>query len=158
MPYYIDGDVKLTQSLAILRYIGRKQKLDGNTEEEKNRISMLEQQVTDMNSEQNRISYDPNCDNLKEDYLKKLPDSLKLVSNFLGDHPFVSGANISYVDFLLYEYLTKISVLVPDVFGQFPNLKEFLERIESLPRVGSYIKSAKPSLFNGPLAKWNTTL
>lgn len=27
LPYYIDGDVKLTQSLAILRYLGRKHDL-----------------------------------------------------------------------------------------------------------------------------------
>ena len=157
MPYYIDGDVKLSQSLAILRYIGRKHKLDGSTEEEKIRISLLEQQVTDMNFQIIRISYDPNCDKLKEDYVKNLPDSLKLVSKFLGDHPFAAGTNISYVDFLLYEYLTKISVLVSDVFGQFPNLKKFLERIESLPRVSTYMKFEKPSLFNGSMANWNAT-
>ncbi|KAA0194391.1 hypothetical protein HAZT_HAZT008770, partial [Hyalella azteca] len=38
LPYYIDGDVKLTESSAIIRHLGRKTGLAGATEQEKMRI------------------------------------------------------------------------------------------------------------------------
>nr|M1RIR6.1 RecName: Full=Glutathione S-transferase; AltName: Full=GST class-mu; AltName: Allergen=Tyr p 8 [Tyrophagus putrescentiae]AAX34055.1 Sui m 8 allergen [Suidasia medanensis]AGG10560.1 Tyr p 8 allergen [Tyrophagus putrescentiae] len=155
LPYYIDGNVKLSQTLAILRYIGRKYKLTGANEPEELRVSLVEQQVVDGNQSLSRVAYDPNADKLKPDFLKTLPDSVKQLSHFLGNSPFVAGTSITYVDFWLYEYLVKLSVLVPEVFGQFDNLKKFVERIESLPRVSVYIKAQQPKLFNGPMAKWN---
>ena len=150
--------MKLTQTQAILRYIARKNNLDGANEQEKIAISLVEQQVSDLNTAIVRVCYDPNCEKLKEDYLKNLPAALKLLSTYLGDRPFVAGSNISYVDFWLYEYLKKISVLVPGSLDEFANLGKFLGRIESLPQLAAYFKNAKPGLFNGPMAKWNATL
>jgi len=155
LPYFIDGDVKLSQSLAILRYIGRKYGLDGSNEQEKLAISLVEQQIMDLNTAIGRIAYDPNCEKLKEEYLKNLPAQLKLVSQYLGSKAFVAGSNISYADFWLYEYLKKVSTLVSGSLSEFANLSKFIERIESLPPISAYIKSQKPKLFNGPTAKWN---
>nr|ABL09303.1 allergen Aca s 8 [Acarus siro] len=124
LPYYIDGSVKLTQTQAILRYIARKANLDGATEAEKIAISLVEQQVQDLN---------------------------------IGEKPFVAGSNISYADFWQYEYLKKISVLVPGALDATPNLAKFLVRIESLPQLSAFFKANKPALFNGPMAKWNAT-
>ena len=41
LPYYIDGDLKLTQSLAIIRYLGKKNGMYGTTAEESAKIDML---------------------------------------------------------------------------------------------------------------------
>lgn len=41
LPYLIDGNVKLTQTQAILRYIARKNGLLGATEEEQIRVDLL---------------------------------------------------------------------------------------------------------------------
>lgn len=157
MPYFIDGDTKLTQTLAILRYLAQKHNLDGANEQEKLAISLVEQQVQDMNSAIVRICYDPAVEKLKEDYLKGLPAGLKLLSTYLAEKAFVAGSNISYVDFWLYEYLKKISVMLPGSLDATPNLIKFIDRVESLPQLASYFKSAKPALFNGPMAKWNAT-
>lgn len=158
LPYYIDGDVKLSQTQAILRYIARKNNLDGSNEQEKIAISLVEQQIADLNQAIVKICYDPNCEKLKEEYLKNLPTALKSLSTYLGDRPFFAGSNISYVDFWAYEYLKKISILVPGGLDEFANLTKFLGRIESLPQMSAYFKNAKPGLFNGPMAKWNATL
>uniref|UniRef100_A0A8C0CXE8 glutathione transferase n=1 Tax=Balaenoptera musculus TaxID=9771 RepID=A0A8C0CXE8_BALMU len=48
LPYLIDGAHKLTQSNAILRYIARKHNMCGETEEEKIRVDVLENQVMDV--------------------------------------------------------------------------------------------------------------
>ena len=151
----MDGDVKITQSMAILRYLARKYNMDGTNEQERLRISMAEQQTHDMFMAMVRICYDPNMENLRVDYLKTLPDSLKLMEKFLANHDYIAGSKISYADFYLYEYLCRLKVMVPEVYGQFENLKKFVERIESLPRIAEYIKKQKPTTFNASLAKWN---
>ena len=59
LPYYIDGDVKLTQSTAILRHIGNKHNLCGTTEKEMDRINVVENQITDFKNGFVRLCYNP---------------------------------------------------------------------------------------------------
>ncbi|CAG2183058.1 unnamed protein product, partial [Oppiella nova] len=47
LPYYIDGDVKLTQSLTIMRYLSKKHGLAGHNEKERIRMDILEGQLKD---------------------------------------------------------------------------------------------------------------
>ncbi|XP_031823093.1 glutathione S-transferase Mu 2 isoform X5 [Sarcophilus harrisii] len=60
LPYLIDGNTKITQSNAILRYIGRKHKMCGDTEEEKVRVDILESQAMDFRMQLVRVCHDPN--------------------------------------------------------------------------------------------------
>ena len=48
IPYYIDDDVKLSQTFAILKYLGRKHKLDPQSEEERKRVDLIEAEAEDM--------------------------------------------------------------------------------------------------------------
>ncbi|CAG0910166.1 unnamed protein product, partial [Darwinula stevensoni] len=57
LPYYIDGDVKLSQSLSIIRHLGRKHGLYGQTEEEQCRQDMAEQQHVDLKMAMIRAVY-----------------------------------------------------------------------------------------------------
>ena len=57
LPYYFDGDVKLTQSNAILRYIARKHDLLGKTEAERIRVDMLAEQSMDFRNGIVRLAY-----------------------------------------------------------------------------------------------------
>ncbi|KAJ6217590.1 hypothetical protein RDWZM_008747 [Blomia tropicalis] len=84
LPYFIDGDVKLTQTIAILRYLARKYKLDGENENEKNRIALIEQQVYDLATSFFQAVFGGNFENKKPEILKALPDQLKAVSTFLA--------------------------------------------------------------------------
>lgn len=59
LPYYIDGDVKITQSNAILRHIARKHNLSGKTEQEKIRVDVVENQMGDIRSGYVNASYNP---------------------------------------------------------------------------------------------------
>jgi len=154
LPYYLDGEVKLTQSLAILRHVARQTKLEGQTEDEKLRVELVEQQLVDMNMSLVRICYDPNFDTLKVDYLKNLPTSLDLLSKFLGDRPFLAGESVTYVDFMAYELLDKINLLSSEELERVPNLKKYVERVEALPQIASYLKTAPKVPLNGPMAKW----
>ncbi|XP_040854577.1 glutathione S-transferase Mu 1-like isoform X2 [Ochotona curzoniae] len=59
LPYLIDGTHKLTQSNAIVRYLGRKHNLCGETEEEKIRVDILENQVMDNRWQLVAICFNP---------------------------------------------------------------------------------------------------
>jgi len=154
LPYYLDGDLKLSQSVAILRHIARKTKLDGQTDEERLRVDLVEQQLVDINNAIVRICYDPNFETLKVDWLKNLPQTLDLLSKFIGDRPFLAGESVTYVDFFAYEVLDKIKALAAEEFAKVDNLTKYVERVESLPQVANYLKTTPKGSFNGPMAKW----
>uniref|UniRef100_A0A8D0FYC3 Glutathione S-transferase n=1 Tax=Strix occidentalis caurina TaxID=311401 RepID=A0A8D0FYC3_STROC len=91
LPYFIDGTTKLTQSNAIMRYIARKHKMCGETEEEILRVDMLENQIMDFRMSLVMVCYNPDFEKLKPGYLEQLPGKLKLFSNFLGDRKWFVG-------------------------------------------------------------------
>merc|ERR1712117_942559 len=64
LPYYIDGDVKITQSNAILRYIARKNDMLGKTEEERVRVDIMGEQSMDFRNGMVRLAYNPNFDQM----------------------------------------------------------------------------------------------
>uniref|UniRef100_A0A8C0SN11 Glutathione S-transferase n=1 Tax=Canis lupus familiaris TaxID=9615 RepID=A0A8C0SN11_CANLF len=91
LPYLIDGAHKITQSNAILRYIARKHNLCGETEEEKIRVDILENEVMDTRIYFARICYSPDFEKLKPEYVKAIPNKMKLYSQFLGKRPWFAG-------------------------------------------------------------------
>uniref|UniRef100_F6S663 Glutathione S-transferase n=1 Tax=Monodelphis domestica TaxID=13616 RepID=F6S663_MONDO len=130
LPYLIDGEHKLTQSNAIMRYIARKHNMCGETEEEKIRVDMLENQVMDFRWQLVRVSYSPDFEKLKPEYLEQLPGQLKLFSQFLGKQTWFAGDKITFVDFLVYDVLDQNRMFEPKCLDEFPNLKDFLARFE----------------------------
>uniref|UniRef100_A0A671G6Q5 Glutathione S-transferase n=1 Tax=Rhinolophus ferrumequinum TaxID=59479 RepID=A0A671G6Q5_RHIFE len=91
LPYLIDGAHRLTQSNAILRYIARKHNLCGETEEERIRVDILENEVMDSSNQLATVCYSPEFEKLKPDYLKALPEKMKLFSQFLGKRTWFAG-------------------------------------------------------------------
>lgn len=162
LPYYIDGDVKLSQSDVILRHLARKHNLAGKTEADNLRVELLASQVRDYHIDFARICYNPDFAKLKDDYIKTLPDKLKALTAFLGDRKFAAGDYVTYVDFLLFEYLEGQSYLVKDLLKDSPVLEAYHKRILSLDAVDKYFKSSKaikfpfngaPAMFGGPYSE-----
>ncbi|XP_023577433.1 glutathione S-transferase Mu 1 isoform X1 [Octodon degus] len=130
LPYLIDGTHKLTQSNAILRYIARKHNLCGETEEEKIRVDILENQTVDISDQLATLCYSPNFEKLRPEYLEQLPGKMKLFSDFLGKQQWFVGDKITYVDFLAYDILDLHRIFDPKCLEAFPNLKDFIARFE----------------------------
>ncbi|XP_033008359.1 glutathione S-transferase Mu 1-like isoform X3 [Lacerta agilis] len=143
LPYLIDGETKITQSNAIIRYIARKHKMCGESEEEIIRMDILENQLMDVRMAFARVCYSPDFEKLKPDYLEQIPGELKLLSQFLGDRKWFAGKKITYVDFLAYDVLERLWMFQPKYFEQFPNLKDFLARFEALEKISAYMKSGR---------------
>ncbi|XP_075772136.1 glutathione S-transferase Mu 1 isoform X2 [Pelodiscus sinensis] len=157
LPYLIDSKTKLTQSNAILRYLARKHKLGGETEEEMLRVDMLENQAMDFRMSLVMICYNPEFEKLKPGYLEQLPGKLKLFSRFLGERKWFAGEKITFVDFLMYDVLDQNRMLEPKCLDPFQNLKGFLDRFEALEKIAAYMCSSRymKTPVNNRMAKWS---
>lgn len=155
----ITDEVKLTQTFTILRYFGRKHKLDGQTTDEQTAISLLEHQLSDFFGLYKSISHEQNQEKFelaKESYLETtLPVQLAQLEQWMEGKDWLVGEQLTYVDFFLYEYLVIMKCLAEELFLKFNNLIAFVKRFEALPAVAKYIEKMEPMPFNGPWAKWN---
>uniref|UniRef100_A0A6G1SAG8 Glutathione S-transferase n=1 Tax=Aceria tosichella TaxID=561515 RepID=A0A6G1SAG8_9ACAR len=152
LPYYMDDDVKLSQSYVILRYLACKHKLDGNNEQERVRCDLVATQVLDYYMDYARVvAYNPDHEKIRETYEKNLADRLKALAEFLDARQFVVGDQVTYGDFVLYEYLELQNFYKPGVLKDHPILEKFVGRINELDSVKRYFSSptAIKSPFNG---------
>jgi len=156
IPYLFDGDVKITQSIAILRYLGRKFRYVPNNEKETARVEMIEQELLDWRTQQSGCFYNPDHDKIKGAYIEGLKDKVKALSAFLGKSEWMSGGGLTYVDFLAYEWLDVNRLFYPELLNGIENLESFHKRVESLPNVAAYMKSDKFIKYplNGIMAQW----
>ncbi|XP_044143261.1 glutathione S-transferase Mu 4-like [Bufo gargarizans] len=159
LPYLLDGDVKLTQSNTILRYIAGKHGLCGNTEKEKIIVSLIENEVVDFHMRLFYIAYSPDFEQLKGPYLENLPTVLERYSRFLGERHWFAGDKITFADFLMYDVLDKHIMLDPTCLQKFNNLQEFHSRFEALPAIAAYMKTPRfiKTRINNRMAFWANT-
>ncbi|CAH8441466.1 unnamed protein product [Schistosoma margrebowiei] len=91
LPYYIDGDFKLTQSMAIIRYIADKHNMLGASPEERAEISMLEGAILDIKTSIWTIACNKEYQTLKVDFLKELRGKLKMFEDRLSNKKYLNG-------------------------------------------------------------------
>ncbi|KAK7135817.1 hypothetical protein R3I94_014479 [Phoxinus phoxinus] len=155
LPYLEDGDTKVVQSNAIMRYIARKNNLCGETEEEQVRVDIMENQAMDFRNGFVQLCYG-DFDKTKSCYSEKLPGTLKQFSDFLGDRKWFAGNKITFVDFVMYELLDQHRMFDQECLDDYKNLRCFLDHFESLEKIAGYMKSSKfmKTPVNNKMAKW----
>ncbi|KAI1290298.1 Glutathione S-transferase [Halotydeus destructor] len=144
LPYYIDGDLKLTQSLAILRYVARKYGLAGKPGDEV-LVEMAEQQAIEYVTKSFPGS--------KAKRLEVLPAQLDAFTKYLGDKKFVVGDDVTYADFLWYENLQYHRVFEPSQFENRDVIDAYVKRIEQLPNIAKYM--ASPAYNRQGFSSWS---
>ncbi|KAH6934263.1 hypothetical protein HPB50_022843 [Hyalomma asiaticum] len=156
LPYYIDGDVKMTQSMAIIRYLARKHDLAGRNEKETQELDMLEQQARDLAWNLVMAVHSPNYPESRRKYEENMENALRPWDELLQGKLWVLGDRLTYVDFLAYEALDWNYELNSNVFQGFPILVAYLKRFEELPNIRQYFSSGKYSKYPilGPMVKW----
>jgi len=157
LPYYIDEDVKLSQTLAILAYIGRKHGLDGSNAIERSTMDLAVEQTRDMFDTMVKIAYPPGnpfcgyqIDNVPEIHEKErkafaasLPAKLDALSNFLGNKNWIAGDRLTYADFHVYDVLDAVRLLFdPKHLNAFPKLVDYVKRLEGLKGVKEFMASS----------------
>ena len=157
LPYYIDGDFKITESCAILRYIADKNNLLGKDPETRAWVSMLEQIMVTWRNGNSRVAYKADYADLMGDLIKDVESKyLGKVSGFLKKQPWLAGTEITYIDFMCYELLLANFAMEPTLREKYPVLREYMERFEALPAIKDYLKSPEVAKypFNNKSAGW----
>lgn len=160
LPYLYDGDVKISQSVTIMRYLGRKFDLWPANEQQAIRVDLIEQQLIDYRSAGTQVFYNPDFDKLKDDYIVALNQRVSALAKFLGSNDYLAGDKLTYVDFLAYEWLDVNRTLVPSLLDSHESLNKFTKRIESISKVKEYMESPRfmKYPFNNDQAKWGSAL
>lgn len=149
LPYFYDKDengnikIKLTQSMAILRYIAKKHDLVGKTEEEQSKVDMVLEEIRDVYMSLTRMCYNPSFDDaMKKTFLETIPVKLQMLETFM-DSDWIVGSSITMCDFFLWHTLEAMILFEPTIFDAFPRLKAYLDRFEAIPAIKSYMESDK---------------
>ena len=151
LPYYLDADVKLAQSNAILRYLGRKHGLYGAAGAE-HVVDVVLDQATDLDNSITGPCY-RDFASLKVAFATTLPEKLDAWVECLGDKPFMTGAAVTVGDLKIYEALRKIALICEahalKTLEPYPTLAAFVARVEAIPAMAAYL--ASPNFLARPL-------
>ncbi|KAM7538655.1 hypothetical protein Aperf_G00000052906 [Anoplocephala perfoliata] len=132
LPYYIDGDFKLTQSAAILEYIADKHDMVPTCKKRRAVLHMINDDVNDFRNSFRQIVYNPDFKNL------------------------LNGEKVNYPDFNLCELLNQLVKLDSTCLDGHSKLKAYLHRFENLPALKDYVASEyfKNRACNNKRAQW----
>ena len=142
MPYLLDGEIKVTQAVAIMRYLGRKFDLMPS-EADMTKAEMFEQYLQEFRNAMSDVIYSRSVDELekkKSDFLTELSVRVEEVGRFIKTGPYALGEKITYVDFLALEFLDQISVFSPDHFKSGP-VADYIKTMKSLPPLKRFYES-----------------
>ena len=148
LPYLIDGDVKITQTIPILHYLGMKTGL-APQDINPSKIAyfdMLDHVCQDFILLGVRLCYSSPQDFTanKSATVEKGKEFIGQFSSALADKQFFGGDKITGTDFWIFEALDRFERLEPGIVAQ-ENMKKFMERVMALPTLGTYFSSNESS-------------
>lgn len=142
LPYYIDGDLKLTQSNTILRHLARKHNLYGSGPAEQAHVDLLLDMIMDVRNGFVGLCYGPGfTEEKKATYLEGAKGHIANFEKYLGDKKFFVGDKVTVCDFHIYEMITQHTLMDAGVLSAAPKLKAYLKRFEELPAIKKYLSS-----------------
>jgi len=144
LPYYIEGSLKLTQSNAIIHYIGSKHKLCGSTPEEIAIVEMMIGHAYDLREELSSLNYGNASkyeENKKAFYEGTFSRYVKDFEDNLAKNTWMAGSFLSLADFVIYELMDVGRIAYPSIFEKSPRIQAYLSRFEKLPKIAEYFQS-----------------
>lgn len=121
LPYLVDGDFKLTESIAVAKYVikrsGKNELLGKNTQDE-GKVNALVAILREVMGAFIGLCFNPDHENLKIELLEKHRPKLNYVKEFIGDKQFALGY-LTLVDFYLAEQLAYFEALFPSEHKNF---------------------------------------
>jgi len=152
VPLYQDSlKLNVVQSQAINRYVARKYGYAGSTEREVVLIDMVAEGARDLLESSVKSRYFRPQEQRQAEIQKfaegALNDWLNYYSDILEDNNggkgYFVGDKVSYGDFCVYEVLVNLQGVKEwkDVIDMFPELKDWMKRVESRPKIKAYLAS-----------------
>jgi len=116
LPYLMDGDTRITESMAIMRCLGRKFKnLYPVNEEEERKCDVAQGAVLDFRMIFTKLIYGDDYDKQKDAFIEGLPDTLSKFEKVLSKHTWLTGKSPRRID-------TLISHNMFEFFNNFPEV------------------------------------
>jgi len=150
MPYWEDGNVKIYQSQAILRYLARKHGLYGKNEAEQIRCDIIQECCVESLSRVAIFTWNKNWKEEKEQFLVNVIEKeLKFFDNLLkenkeGNGIYLVGKDSTYVDYMLWNLLDYTRAIdKPTLQNKFPDLWNFYQKINERPKIKAYANSER---------------
>mmetsp|Transcript_26092 Transcript_26092/g.30476 ORF Transcript_26092/g.30476 Transcript_26092/m.30476 type:complete len:123 (+) Transcript_26092:391-759(+) len=112
MPYFIDGEVRLTEPMAIIKYIAVKfgpESAIGATLDEKAEVEMMAHILSELTRQASLPCYMPgkNQQELGESLVHRMEPVVKIIEE-KRDAKFLIGAEPTYADFMLFELCERV--------------------------------------------------
>uniref|UniRef100_A0A8C4N734 glutathione transferase n=1 Tax=Eptatretus burgeri TaxID=7764 RepID=A0A8C4N734_EPTBU len=80
---------------------------------------------------------------LRQGYLDALPGEMKQLAAFLSKGKWFAGDKLTFVDFIMYEYLDQQLMFSPSCLDNVPTLKQYHQHFETLEPMLSFVKSKR---------------
>jgi glutathione S-transferase len=146
LPYLIDGDTKIAETMAILHYIplkaGRKELL-GDTDDKFIQVEQALGVITDVRNDFLKVlGRKEDFEAAKEEAFTKglVKSKLEMLNKNLEGKEWLTGF-LSIADFFLIELLELIHKVDPSRLEVYPNLMSFLKRYAELPETKAHRQS-----------------
>ena len=161
LPYIIDGDLKLTETVAIHKYLADKHKpeLLGSTAEHRANVNMFYGVLGDIKSAATSQCY---MGGDRDEVVAKLITMLAPVMKKMGNNKFLTADEPTWVDFYFWELIMMINgCWGAKLSTVYPHLDQYHENMKNLPGVKEYISDPNcvdsHYIFNNKHAKHNNT-
>ena len=150
LPYLIDGDLKLTESTAIQRYIIKKYgKTDllGKDIKDQAWVDAILGVFGDIKSALSGLFWDKEWETKLPAAQEKAGPKVALLEAFYGEKEFALGY-LTLADFALAEFSYYVEKIAPESFAKHAFLKRVRTAVENLPEIKKYYE--QESAVKGP--------
>ena len=157
LPYWIDGDVKMSEQVSILRQIVRKYRPEylGRTLKEQGSADMFCNLLKEQFFATQIITCYMGYEEKKETMKSSAKEFATKFMEFKGESKFAVGSEPTYPDFMAYEWIKRCAAHDPS-FLETTGIAAYQAALEELSGFEDYNKDADSRAWNNQAASWGT--
>jgi len=122
LPYFVDGDVKLSETLSIIRYICRHHRPEylGRNQNEQAYADSFCNTINDMLPAWAPFIMPDDWASKREEACAVARKNIEIIKAMIGKKNFIAGNGVTYVDFLAYGILKLFRSYDPALVAEVP--------------------------------------
>lgn len=150
LPYIIDGDFKLSESKAVVKYIidrSGKTELLGKNIQDQARVESIVSVLGDIRQHIGPLFWNKDWQAALPAALEKAAPKLELLNQFYGEKKFALDY-LTVADFQIAEFSYYVEKIAPELYAKNPFLARTRAAFEALPQIKKYYE--QESAVKGP--------